>query len=604
MCGVTGLVYDVIDIDPRNGGRNSLDKLDDALGDNGPEIAWRVRTPSAGLHLYIASLGIGSHNGFLPGIDLKGGNPDGSGRGFVFLPPTVRPSKLTDQPAAYEPTTEIEPPGEACTALAEWIEQHLEAKAAPSGDRAGGFRREEASALRAACLGAEAGEQRETLLRYVHELERRGYDRDDIVSLVYDLTIEMPSYDPDRPWKRDDIRGLLHKRGVVIADAGPEELAGLDEVQPLSAGLIRWASGLTRQQVSWLMKGWLAFREMTLLDGEKGQGKSFVTDDWTARATRGLPFPGMEEASCGPISVIVFTDEGHMESVTGPRLEAAGADMSRVAFPAIKVPKRGSKEFDAWNLALPDGAPLIGKMIREAGAQFAIFDPITDFMGEEINTHNDASVRRALGPLCAELARADCCGLAIRHMNKDTSKEAKYRGGGTTAFQNRARIHVVTGYMPDDAPGQFGLAMVDTNLTRKEERILAYDIVDSDIPMDDEGHMIGKVDWLGWTEDVDANALTRREPMRRGPSPTAQPIIAEILNELFSERDTWPAKRIQEVLAEGGYRDAKTINKAAESLGIRKFPLRRRGAAGVRGWYWTTRKDRVSELDEPVPARS
>ena len=74
----------MLDIDPRNGGAESLRLLAAELGENAPEIYWRVATPSGGKHFYIASLDIGKHIGFMPGLDLLG-------RGaFAFLPPTVR----------------------------------------------------------------------------------------------------------------------------------------------------------------------------------------------------------------------------------------------------------------------------------------------------------------------------------------------------------------------------------------------------------------------------------------------------------------------------------------------------------------------------------
>ncbi len=58
-------------------------------------------TKSGGLHLFVRSLGVRSRDGFAPGIDLKAGDPDGQGRGFVFLAPTVGVSKVTGLPAAY-----------------------------------------------------------------------------------------------------------------------------------------------------------------------------------------------------------------------------------------------------------------------------------------------------------------------------------------------------------------------------------------------------------------------------------------------------------------------------------------------------------------------
>ncbi len=88
VCGPMGHFpgFDVVDIDPRNGGDIS------ALEGLMPTVYAVTRTPRGGTHHWIRSLGIGKYTGFLPGIDLQGGKPDGSGRSFVFLPPTYRPS--------------------------------------------------------------------------------------------------------------------------------------------------------------------------------------------------------------------------------------------------------------------------------------------------------------------------------------------------------------------------------------------------------------------------------------------------------------------------------------------------------------------------------
>ncbi|MCO7195042.1 DNA polymerase [Pseudonocardia sp. McavD-2-B] len=94
LCAVMGAALDLLDVDPRNGG--DLEGLDVV-----PVSYGTAETPSGGFHSFIAPLGVGSRDGVLPGVDVKGGLPDGSSRGFAFLAPTVKASKATGEPVAY-----------------------------------------------------------------------------------------------------------------------------------------------------------------------------------------------------------------------------------------------------------------------------------------------------------------------------------------------------------------------------------------------------------------------------------------------------------------------------------------------------------------------
>ena len=55
------------------------------------------------------------------------------------------------------------------------------------------------SELRTACLQAEVGWQRESLLQIILRWQKRGYEHEDIYNLFYQLTSEMPLYDPESP---------------------------------------------------------------------------------------------------------------------------------------------------------------------------------------------------------------------------------------------------------------------------------------------------------------------------------------------------------------------------------------------------------------------
>ena len=103
LCAVMGHCLDLIDTDPRNGG--DAEQLADVM----PAIYAEAATPSGGRHFFVASMGAGSRDGVLPGIDIKAGDENGGSRGFAFIAPTVRVSKVTGERAAYQWVTPPDP---------------------------------------------------------------------------------------------------------------------------------------------------------------------------------------------------------------------------------------------------------------------------------------------------------------------------------------------------------------------------------------------------------------------------------------------------------------------------------------------------------------
>lgn len=103
LCAVMGVRCDGLDVDPRHGG----DETEAGMRAAGiwPRSYGRATTPSGGTHDLIAPLGVGSRDGVRPGLDVKGGMPDGSGRGFLYIAPTVRVSKVTRELRPYVWTT-------------------------------------------------------------------------------------------------------------------------------------------------------------------------------------------------------------------------------------------------------------------------------------------------------------------------------------------------------------------------------------------------------------------------------------------------------------------------------------------------------------------
>lgn len=108
LCAVTGVVTDVIDTDPRNGGVESREELIQA--GMWPRVYGIVSTPGGGTHEYIGRTHVAKAV-LAKGVDLQAGQDNGEGRGFVFLPPTERRAKggqLDGHVVAYRWTQELD----------------------------------------------------------------------------------------------------------------------------------------------------------------------------------------------------------------------------------------------------------------------------------------------------------------------------------------------------------------------------------------------------------------------------------------------------------------------------------------------------------------
>lgn len=89
LCAVTGHVLDTVDVDTKNGA--SVEAERHRLHACGVAIVGESRTPSIGAHFYVLATGICSSSKPVNGVDFRGGAANGTGRGFVYLPGTLRP---------------------------------------------------------------------------------------------------------------------------------------------------------------------------------------------------------------------------------------------------------------------------------------------------------------------------------------------------------------------------------------------------------------------------------------------------------------------------------------------------------------------------------
>jgi AAA domain len=214
--------------------------------------------------------------------------------------------------------------------------------------------------------------------------------------------------------------------------------------------------------VDWLWPGRIAVGKVTLIAGDPGLGKSFVTLDMAARVSTGAAWP-KTSGECGvgngeggyalrspsqlptPNSqfptpaggVVLLSAEDDLADTIRPRLEALDADCSRIV--AIRA-VAGSDVEGAYRRTFELGRDLahltsIVESMRDC--RLVVIDPISAYLGRTGENFN-AEVRALMGPLADLAARYHLAVVAVTHLRKGEGA-AIYRAMGSLAFVAAAR---------------------------------------------------------------------------------------------------------------------------------------------------------------------
>jgi len=179
------------------------------------------------------------------------------------------------------------------------------------------------------------------------------------------------------------------------------------------------------EPIRWLWPGRVPLGKLTLIVGDPGLGKSFLTLDLAARVSAGEPWPDAPGAENTPGAVVLLSAEDDLADTIRPRLDAAGADVERVAALSISSLQRD----------LPD----LEKAMHDApGVRLVVIDPITAYLAGT-DSHKNADVRSLLAPLAELAARHRVAVVAVSHLNKHVGGSALYRAQGSLAFTAAAR---------------------------------------------------------------------------------------------------------------------------------------------------------------------
>ena len=129
--------------------------------------------------------------------------------------------------------------------------------------------------------------------------------------------------------------------------------------------------------------------------GQPGLGKSQISINLAAGVTTGKNLPGASEfKNLG--SVIILANEDDAARTIRPRLDAAGADISKVHI--VEGVAREGAEVDFFQLD-QDISDLRERALQIGDVRLIIIDPPSAYLGTKVDSYKDSDVRRVLMPL-------------------------------------------------------------------------------------------------------------------------------------------------------------------------------------------------------------
>jgi len=192
--------------------------------------------------------------------------------------------------------------------------------------------------------------------------------------------------------------------------------------------LIRLAD-VKPQPVAWLWPERIPLGFLTLIAGDPGVGKSWLTHDLAARITTGAARPGTTAyAPCG--DVLIASAEDSPETVIRPRIDALGGDPTRVRLVSPLVKEDGPERA----LSLSQDLPHIAAALHMTEARLLIFDTLDSFLPPGTDMYRSNEVRAVLLPLVRLAGTAGTSIVGVMHLNKDSDKTALHRVLGSIAL--------------------------------------------------------------------------------------------------------------------------------------------------------------------------
>jgi len=349
--------------------------------------------------------------------------------------------------------------------------------------------------------------------------------------------------------------------------------AGLDgavEGNGNSQPIVKSLADVKPLPIDWFWYNRIPLGMLTLVLGDPGLGKSFFTLYMAAKVSTGGTWPdgdGLPNNSAPLGSVVILTAEDDLAHTVRPRLDSLGADVSKIiSLEGVRIKDEDGRDYQEY-FNLQHDIPALQKTVRSCkDCKLVIIDPLSAYLGGNIDSHRDSDVRSVLAPLVELAEKFDVAVVGVMHLNKNTTGKVVYRAMGSIAFTAAARTVWLVSTDPNDPDSRRRLLTPAKHNILIDPTGLAFELNNGRVEFENEPVNI--------TADEALNTVESPERDR------AKQWLSELLPSGTSIAGTEIQKKAE---AEGI--SIRTLNRAKRELNVVSYPSQQ--TEGKRPqWFW------------------
>lgn len=199
------------------------------------------------------------------------------------------------------------------------------------------------------------------------------------------------------------------------------------------------AGDVINKEPEWLIPGYIPKYGITTIAGEGGVGKTSIWCSLVASITTGkqsfllgeqIPFES------DPENVLVLSAEDSWSYVLRRRLEACGADLDRIGFISPE---------DERFVDLNFNGELLKGIIETNRPSVVVFDPLQQFVPENLRMGDRNSMRKCLSPLIGYGEQYKLTSIIIAHANKQSGVWGRKRIADSSDIWDASRSVLMVG---------------------------------------------------------------------------------------------------------------------------------------------------------------